>query len=77
MSRVDDQHPARFRTEALAAVASLARGIGTRPVGVGLLAAARGLEGLAWLNISLQMRTGGDWRSTFVLVGAPEAAVAA
>lgn len=30
---------------------------------------------MAWLNIQLHVRHGGDWRSTFVLVAAPEAAV--
>ena len=41
-----------------------------RPVNVGGLAAARELEALAFLNIRLQMLTGGDWRSAFVLQGA-------
>jgi NADPH-dependent F420 reductase len=59
-----------------ATVASLIRSIGFRPVNAGSLAAARELEALAWLNIRLQMTTGGDWRSSFVLVGAPAAAVA-
>ena len=38
--------------------------------------AARELEAAAWLNIRLQMLSGGDWRSAFVIVGAPLAAVA-
>ena len=58
------------------AVAAIARSIGFRPVNVGPLAAARELEAMAWLNIRLQMITGGDWRSTFVLLGAPAAATA-
>lgn len=62
---------------ARAAVIALASSIGLRPVSVGPLAAARELEALAWLNIRLQMITGGDWRSTFVLVGAPAGATAA
>ena len=41
---------------------------------VGGLAAARELESLAFLNIRLQMQTGGDWRSAFVLQGAPTSA---
>jgi predicted dinucleotide-binding enzyme len=45
-------------------------------VNVGPLAAARELEAMAWLNIRLQMITGGDWRSTFVLLGAPAAPTA-
>lgn len=59
-----------------ATVASLIRSIGFRPVNAGSLAAARELEALAWLNTRLQMTTGGDWRSSFVLVGAPVAAIA-
>ena len=35
------------------------------------------LESMAWLNISLQMQSGGDWRSSFVLLGAPDQAVPA
>lgn len=58
-------------------VAELERSIGLRPVDAGPLASARELEALAWLNISLQLRTGGDWRTAFVLVGAPEGAIAA
>ena len=58
------------------AVAAIARSIGFRPVNVGPLAAARELEAMAWLNIRLQMITAGDWRSTFVLLGAPAAATA-
>jgi predicted dinucleotide-binding enzyme len=60
---------------AKATVAELARSIGLRPVDAGPLAEAATLEAMAWLNISLQMRTGGDWRSTFVLAGAPQAAI--
>jgi NADPH-dependent F420 reductase len=63
--------------EAKATVARLASSIGLRPVDAGPLASARELEALAWLNISLQMRTGGSWDSTFVLVGAPERSLAA
>jgi NADPH-dependent F420 reductase len=61
---------------ARATLTTLIRSIGFRPVHVGALSAARELEALAWLNIRLQMTTGGDWRSSFVLVGAPVAAVA-
>lgn len=57
-------------------VAELLASIGLRPVHVGPLAAARELEALAWLNIRLNMIAGGDWQSTYVLVGAPAAAVA-
>ncbi|HEX8940767.1 MAG TPA: NAD(P)-binding domain-containing protein [Candidatus Limnocylindrales bacterium] len=60
----DDEDAART-------TADLASGMGFRPVRVGPLAAARELEALAWLNIRLQMVAGGDWRTAFVLVGAP------
>jgi len=61
--------------EAREKVAQLIRSLGLRPVDAGSLEAARQMEAMAWLNIQLQLRHGGDWRSTFVLVGAPEAAV--
>jgi predicted dinucleotide-binding enzyme len=62
--------------EAAAVVRDLAHSIGMRPVNVGPLAAARELEGLAWLNMRLQLLSGGDWTTAPVLVGAPERAVA-
>ncbi len=62
--------------EAHRIVADLVRTMGFRPVAVGSLAHARELEAMAWLNISLQMAAGGDWRSAFVLVGAPVKATA-
>ena len=62
---------------AAATVAGLAESIGFRPVRVGSLAAARELEALAWLNIRLQMTSGGSWQSSFVLVAPPDAAIAA
>ena len=63
--------------EAKATVATLVDSIGLRPIDAGPLAAARELETLAWLNIALQLRTGGNWNSSFVLIGAPEKAIAA
>jgi predicted dinucleotide-binding enzyme len=48
----------------LAAVES----IGFRPVDAGSLAAARTLEGMAWLNISRNL-AGGTWQDAWVLVG--------
>lgn len=57
-------------------LAALATEIGFRPVLVGPLAAARELESLAWLNIRLQVLHKGSWQSSYVLVGAPEAATA-
>jgi 8-hydroxy-5-deazaflavin:NADPH oxidoreductase len=61
---------------ARATAAELIASIGLRPVHVGPLAAARELEALAWLNIRLNMIASGDWQSSYVLVGAPAAAVA-
>jgi 8-hydroxy-5-deazaflavin:NADPH oxidoreductase len=58
-------------------VAEMASSIGFRPVWVGPLAAARELESLAWLNIRLQLVTGGSWQTAYVLVAAPEGALAA
>lgn len=58
-------------------VSELASSIGFRPVRVGPLVAARELEAMAWLNIRLQMVSGGDWRTAVVLVGAPAASMAA
>jgi len=42
--------------------------IGFRPVDAGSLAAARTLEGMAWLNIQRNM-AGGSWQDAWVLVG--------
>ena len=41
------------------------------PVDVGPLARARQLEGLAFLNITLNIANGGSWQSGWKLVGAP------
>jgi hypothetical protein len=57
-------------------IAELLDSLGFRPVHIGGLRGARELEALAFLNIRLQLLTGGDWRSAFVLVGAPAAATA-
>jgi 8-hydroxy-5-deazaflavin:NADPH oxidoreductase len=59
------------------AVIEVLSSMGLRPVGVGPLAAARELEAMAWLNIRLQMIAGGDWRTTFALLGAPASTTAA
>ena len=45
--------------------------IGYRPVDVGPLTTARYLEGMAFLNISLNARNDGSWQSGWKLVGAP------
>ncbi|MEO7664187.1 MAG: NADPH-dependent F420 reductase, partial [Candidatus Limnocylindrales bacterium] len=44
-------------------VAELERSIGLRPVDAGSLQGARQLEALAWLNISMQLRTNGAWNT--------------
>ena len=60
------------RTKVTALISSL----GFRPIDAGSLNAARQMEALAWLNMRMQMQYGGDWRSTFVLLGAPAGAIA-
>ncbi len=62
--------------EARTTTARLISSIGFRPIDVGQLVRARELEGLAWLNMQLQVRHEGDWRSAFSLVGAPSRAIA-
>lgn len=58
---------------AKATILDLVRSVGLHDVDAGALSAARYLEALAWLNISINMR-GGDWRSAWKLVAAPKAA---
>jgi predicted dinucleotide-binding enzyme len=53
-------------------VLDVVESIGFRPVDAGSLAAARTLEGMAWLNITRAL-TGGTWQDAWVLVG-PDAA---
>jgi predicted dinucleotide-binding enzyme len=43
--------------------------IGFRPVDAGSLAAARTLEGMAWLLITRAMSAGGTWQDAWVVVG--------
>jgi predicted dinucleotide-binding enzyme len=57
--------------QAVATVAELLRSIGLKPIEVGGLSAARQLEAMAWLNISLQMRYGLGWTSYWQLSGLP------
>jgi NADPH-dependent F420 reductase len=57
---------------ARATVLELAAAIGLNPVDVGQLRAARLLEPLAWLNISLNMQGGWAWQTGWKLVGAPD-----
>src|SRR6478752_975591 len=54
-------------------VLELVESIGLTPVAVGPLVRARQLEGLAFLNISLNIANGGSWQSGWKLVGAPVA----
>jgi predicted dinucleotide-binding enzyme len=49
------------------AVASLVRDVGFEPVDVGDLKRARTLEGMAWINISLNMEHGWPWQSAWRL----------
>ena len=58
------------------AVLELAASIGLNPVDAGRLSAARLLEPLAWLNISLNMQPGWTWKTGWKLVGAPVAVAA-
>lgn len=52
-------------------VMSILDAAGFRPVDAGPLPAARTLEGMAWLNISRNMR-GGTWQDAWKLVGPEE-----
>jgi NADPH-dependent F420 reductase len=62
---------------AKAAVLQLVASIGLDPVDVGPLARARQLEGLAFLNITVNIANGGSWQSGWKLVGAPATVKAA
>jgi NADPH-dependent F420 reductase len=55
--------------EAKKTVLALLEKIGYRPVDVGPLSAARYLEGMAYLNISLNAANGWSWQSGWRLVG--------
>jgi 8-hydroxy-5-deazaflavin:NADPH oxidoreductase len=63
--------------EAKSKVLDLVASIGLNPVDVGPLSRARQLEGLAFLNITLNMANGGAWQSGWKLVGAPASVRAA
>jgi len=58
-----DDEPAK------ATVLELVGSIGFRPIDAGSLEAARALEALAFLNISLQLRNNGAWQTAWKLVG--------
>lgn len=55
--------------EAKAAVLALVDAIGFNPIDAGGLVMARYLEGMAWLNITLQTKNGWSWRAGWKLVG--------
>jgi predicted dinucleotide-binding enzyme len=48
------------------------KSIGFRPVDAGPLVMARALEGMAALNISLQIRNNWPWQNGWKLAGPPE-----
>ncbi len=60
--------------QAKSTVLELVGSIGLNPVDVGALVRARQLEGLAFLNISLNVVNGGKWQSGWKLVEAPRKA---
>lgn len=66
-----DGYVAGDDADAKARVLELAAAIGLTPVDAGALSAARFLESLAWLNISLNRQPGWAWKTGWKLVGAP------
>ena len=66
-----DGYVAADDDEARATILELVGSIGLDPVDVGPLARARQLEGLAFLNIALNVAHDGTWQSGWKLVGAP------
>src|SRR3954454_7706614 len=58
--------------EAKQVVLGLVESIGLEPVDVGPLERARQLEGLAFLNMALNITNGGAWQSGWKLVDAPK-----
>jgi NADPH-dependent F420 reductase len=72
-----DGYVAGDDASAKATVLDLVRSIGLRPVDVGPLSRARQLEGLAFLNMALNIVNQGSWQSGWKLVGAPAAKPAA
>jgi predicted dinucleotide-binding enzyme len=55
--------------DARAAVLALAGAMGFRPIDAGGLEMAGTLEGMAWLNIKLNMENGWVWQDAWKLVG--------
>jgi 8-hydroxy-5-deazaflavin:NADPH oxidoreductase len=66
-----DGYVAGDDASAKALVLELVASIGLHPVDVGPLSRARQLEGLAFLNISLNVANGGAWQSGWKLIDAP------
>jgi predicted dinucleotide-binding enzyme len=64
-----DGYAAADDEEAKEQVLGLFADIGFNPVDAGGLQMARYLEGMAWLNISLQMKNGWSWQAGWKLVG--------
>jgi hypothetical protein len=64
-----DGYVAADDAEAKQAVLSLLGDLGFNPVDTGGLTMARHLEGMAWLNISLQMKNGWSWQAGWKLIG--------
>lgn len=62
---------------AKAKVLELVSSIGLRPIDVGPLVRARQLEGIAFLNMALNIVNKGSWQSGWKLVAAPETNVPA
>jgi NADPH-dependent F420 reductase len=63
--------------DAKASVLELVGSVGLHSVDVGPLVRARQLEGLSFLNMTLNIVNGGTWQSGWKLVGAPEPAAEA
>ena len=66
-----DGYVAGDNASAKGKVLELVRSIGLRPIDVGPLVRARQLEGLAFLNMALNIVNQGSWQSGWKLVGAP------
>jgi 8-hydroxy-5-deazaflavin:NADPH oxidoreductase len=64
-----DGYAAGDDEEAKQKVLALLGDIGFNPVDAGPLAMAKHLEGMAWLNISLQTKNGWSWQAGWKLVG--------
>ncbi len=64
-----DTYVAGDHAEARASVIELARSMGFRPLDVGRVAIARVLEGMALVNILLQITNGWPWQSAWKLAG--------